>query len=201
MNRSIVLIVALRVGKLPQYTAAIGSTFPESARKEPTMAIVSPTARNVRVAAILAFLFVLAGCGTVTIDESNAAGIFDRFAKGDLQLDVGIGKVANNTRYGDQMYEAADKQDWARLAKVVIQANAGDDIGYYYLGLAAEGLGYLKAARIYYRHSIEASGDSRMPTKCMPEDPGMYTSHFYYNSVCAGIVLPRDAYAHLAALR
>jgi hypothetical protein len=52
-------------------------------------------------------------------------------------------------------YEAlVAAQDWTGLSKQVIEVNSADNLGWFFLGLSAEKLGYKQAAIIYYQKSI-----------------------------------------------
>lgn len=75
---------------------------------------------------------------------------------------------------------------WPELAALVITINYQDDLTLYYLGLAAEGLGYPAAAISYYRQSTYISGSS---LSCRHE-----------SGVCGGVVLPDAALARIEAL-
>jgi len=80
--------------------------------------------------------------------------------------------------------EAAGR--WPELAATVLQANYQDDLSLYYLGRAAEGLGYPGAASSYYRQSVRFSGSAG---SCQ-----------YQSRICGGVVLPRAAGMRLAAI-
>jgi len=75
---------------------------------------------------------------------------------------------------------------WPELAATVLQANYEDDLSLYYLGRAAEGLGYPGAAASYYRQSVRFSGSA---AACQ-----------YQSRICGGVVLPRAAGMRLAAI-
>ena len=81
-------------------------------------------------------------------------------------------------------YDAAAR--WPELAATVLQANYEDDLSLYYLGRAAEGLGYPGAAASYYRQSLRFSGTS---ASCQ-----------YLSRICGGVALPRAAGMRLAAI-
>lgn len=51
--------------------------------------------------------------------------------------------------------ELHDSGQWESLARVVLNDNYGDDLRWYYLGWAAEGIGLCDAARHYYDISME----------------------------------------------
>jgi hypothetical protein len=75
---------------------------------------------------------------------------------------------------------------WSDLAALVINAGFEDDLSLYYLGRAAEGLGYPAAADKYYRHSVALSGSA--------------ASCRHLSGVCGGVALPRAASSRLAAI-
>jgi hypothetical protein len=75
---------------------------------------------------------------------------------------------------------------WADLAALVISINYQDDLTLYYLGRAAEGLGYPAAAISYYRQSTYISGSA---LSCQ-----------HASGVCGGLVLPDAALARIEAL-
>jgi hypothetical protein len=64
---------------------------------------------------------------------------------------------------------------WPELAAAVLQANYEDDLSLYYLGRAAEGLGYPGAAASYYRQSLRFAGTSgscqNLSRMCGAADP------------------------------
>ena len=76
---------------------------------------------------------------------------------------------------------------WQSLAVTVVQNGYQDDLSLFYLGRAAEGLGFYAGAASYYRQSVEISGTS---LACQ------YTSHS-----CGGVVLPGAASMRLASVQ
>jgi hypothetical protein len=75
---------------------------------------------------------------------------------------------------------------WTDLALLVLRVNYEDDLTDYYLGEAAQEMGYHAAAASYYRQSIELS---RGPAACA-----------VYSRMCGGVSLPRAASSRLAML-
>lgn len=75
---------------------------------------------------------------------------------------------------------------WPELAVLVIGIGYQDDLSLYYLGRAAEGLGYPGAAASYYRQSTHVSGTS---LSCQQR-----------SGVCGGLILPRAALSRIAAI-
>jgi hypothetical protein len=74
---------------------------------------------------------------------------------------------------------------WPELAATVLEAGYEDDLSLYYLGRAAEGLGFPGAAASYYRQSLRLSGTS--------------ASCRYLSRICGGIEPSRATSARLAA--
>lgn len=138
----------------------------------------------------------VAGCFSMqTINEKNAPELFAQFSSGTLRLASGHSARGTNIFFADDMFSAARREDWTGLSKTVIEANSGDDLGYFYLGLSAEHLGYKDAARIYYKLSIDESVRQTLPTQCTR---GGRSS--YLDMECHGLELPQAAYVRLKGL-
>lgn len=75
---------------------------------------------------------------------------------------------------------------WPELAALVLRVRYQDDLSLYYLGRAADGLGYPGAAASYYRQSTYISGTS--------------LSCEHMSRVCGGLALPRAAMVRIAAI-
>ena len=75
---------------------------------------------------------------------------------------------------------------WQDLAVLVMGVGYEDDLSLYYLGRAAEGLGYRGAAARYYRQSTQLS---RTATSCQK-----------LSRLCGGVTLPRAAALRAAAV-
>ena len=50
-----------------------------------------------------------------------------------------------------------DKQDWRGLAQNVIRIGYEFDLSYYYLAVAAKGLGLQDSSKIYYKKALDLS--------------------------------------------
>jgi hypothetical protein len=72
------------------------------------------------------------------------------------------------------------------LAALVMRIGYQDDLSLYYLGRAAEGMGYRAAAQSYYRQSTQLSGTS---ISCQ-----------YLSRQCGGVALPQAALSRVAAI-
>jgi hypothetical protein len=75
---------------------------------------------------------------------------------------------------------------WSDLAVLVVQTGYQDDLSLYYLGRAADGLGYRNGALSYYRQSMQLSDTS---VSCRN------LSH-----LCGGLLLPTAASQRIAAI-
>ncbi len=75
---------------------------------------------------------------------------------------------------------------WPDLAVLVLRIGYQDDLSLYYLGRAAEGMGYLGAAASYYQQSTRLAGTS--------------ISCEHLSRLCGGVALPNAASLRLAAV-
>jgi hypothetical protein len=80
-----------------------------------------------------------------------------------------------------------ETRGWGELAVLVMQTGYTDDLTYFYLGRAAEGLGYREAAKTYYQISARLSAAG---LACIKENPDL----------CNGQRLPAAAEARLTEL-
>ncbi len=88
----------------------------------------------------------------------------------------------------NQLYTAGD---WRHLATQVMSIGYQNDLGYYYLGRSAEGLGAPRSALIYYRKAgaVAARPDSQFKRDAGGQD------------ICNGLRFPRDLYPRIQAVR
>lgn len=78
-----------------------------------------------------------------------------------------------------------DSGEWETLARVILNDKYGDNLGWYYLGMAAEGMALCDTAVHYYKISKERS--ERFITRCL-------------YPACAGIKLPDALDARFSAV-
>lgn len=119
------------------------------------------------------------------------------FAAGKLRLpNDGDSATLSNAQAGSIMSAAAASHDGQVLSKAAIQSASGNDLGYYYLGVAAQDSGNINAARTYYQLSLLHSETDNPPAVCSPR-------HWdtYQRDLCHGILLPNSAAHALDALR
>jgi len=143
--------------------------------------------------AIAASVLATAGCNVVSVgiqDPAQKAEAMRAFHAGEAQMNCGRGLDCavywNEARKPASRLAVAHR--WNDVADVVLGAGYDQDLTWFYLGLAADNLGYAQAARVYYdtavRRSLYGSGYA-----CVAA--GMNT--------CDGVRLPDDAQKLLAA--
>jgi len=129
---------------------------------------------------------LLAGCSTPSAPSVNVDEAMLLVQVGRPVLRCRADCLAAWRAAAPQAEQDLARQRWRDLAESLIRVNYQDDLTLYYLGRAAEGLGYPKAAASYYRQSMEFSGTSG--------------SCAYLSRQCGGVTLPRDAALRLATL-
>lgn len=77
----------------------------------------------------------------------------ERFKLGEALLECDHCALGFRNRL-DEMQRLHSAGDWERLARVVLDVGYAQDISWYYLGAAAEGLGLVEPARRYYRQAV-----------------------------------------------
>jgi hypothetical protein len=83
---------------------------------------------------------------------------------------------------------------WQDLALLVMQIGYMNDLTYYYLGRAAENLGYLQAAQRYYRIAERLSVTQM---SCHASEVGVEQMFGNRINVCDGYAFPDALYPHL----
>jgi len=117
---------------------------------------------------------------------------YEAFSSGDLRLPA---TATPNAGGAAIMSTEAATHDSQGLAKTTAQAGAGNDLGYYYLGVAAQDAGNAAAARTYYQLSLQHSQTNNPPSVCSPRH-----KETYQPDLCHGIILPSRASRALASL-
>ncbi len=143
--------------------------------------------RHVR-AIVLAF--GLAGCSTSVgfhsqADRDAALATF-RNGQASLACGNGLGCALGWTPVRPAAERFAQSEQWDNLAEVVLAQGYDIDLTWFYLGLAAEGLGYNDAARVYYQTSMRRTTVGGL-SACGGD-------------LCGPVVLPDDAQRMLAQL-
>jgi hypothetical protein len=133
--------------------------------------------------ASMALAIWMAGCtaNTVTLNDNEQAIALASLKSGSTRLMCQTPACAGVFGYNLQLLRArASSADWIGLAAQVQKINYRSDLGYYYLGLAAEELGVPAAALPYYQASVEIS---RAGLGCAGP----------IGDLCNGIILPQAA--------
>jgi hypothetical protein len=124
----------------------------------------------------LSFVAAIFFAATAQAQTPKDPSLDEGFYTGELKLSYSIfGKGASG---GAELRKMHDAGQWAPLVKAVVEKKFVVDTYYYYLGRAAEELGYPAAAVKYYDAVINASN--------------METCTGIINN-CAGFTFPRDA--------
>lgn len=135
---------------------------------------------------LMAFaLFAVAGCVAQPAEIATTEAVA-RLRTGETLLTCRDACLAAWQRAQPQAVQLAAAGSWADLAALVLGVNYQDDLTLFYLGQAAEGLGYPGAAASFYRQSTYLSGTA--------------ASCGYASRLCAGLDLPGVAYRRLAAI-
>jgi outer membrane protein OmpA-like peptidoglycan-associated protein len=130
-----------------------------------------------RISCIVVLSFNLFGCTTnpakdLTGEIVDVSNVISKLKKGELRLTCRSLGCALSSDY-PKMYKLFTNGLWTDLALEVARVGFETDVSYYYFGKVAENLGYLDAAKVYYKLS---------PT----------TMH-HCPSSCNGLVFPQDA--------
>ncbi len=99
--------------------------------------------------------FWLSGCMSLP-SKVTRSNLNDAFRNGDIRLDCMFlcsGKFGANLQDIHQLYLL---ERWHDLSTKVLEIGFNQDLAYFYLGRAAEGIGEFKAAEIYYLLSQSA---------------------------------------------
>jgi hypothetical protein len=125
---------------------------------------------------------------------------------GAVMLDCGPPCQSASITQRSQALMLYNSGQWQSLAMLIMQTRYGDDLTWFYLGRAADSLGYYSAAQHYYIMSttLSASGPA-----CASEVPqavqaisnllsGLLTPGSSASNVCNGVALPAQAQMALA---
>ena len=116
---------------------------------------------------------------------------FDAFRGGNISLPMGTLEAAEWALYRDAAYDHLAAGEWRELADLIQRKGINNDLNWYYLGRAAEGLGEVDLARQYYQHSIEHSNSDKTSHRCQGA----------LISLCDGFEFPDVTLARLAQLQ
>jgi len=136
-------------------------------------------------------VLALAGCAA---QQTNGRPDFDKqlwaqFTAGTAVLDCEAQCSSDYVHRQRDIWTRYDAQDWRGLALAVLHTGWHRDITYFFLGAAAQGLGYFEAADRYYRTSGSLASGARAMDKC---------ASIY--ELCGPLSLPQDIYPRLTAV-
>lgn len=109
-----------------------------------------------------------------------ASTAVEQFRQGDARLTC-AGCASQFQARRDSLRRFYRDKAWENLAREVLETNFKQDIAWFYLGAAAQGLGQTEAAREYYERAVKQAG--KPDTHCQDTDP----------ELCHGIRLPEAA--------
>jgi Trypsin-like peptidase domain len=138
-------------------------------------------------------LFLLTGCASTVVDATDQATIarFDAFKSGNVVLPMGTLEAAEWTINRQPAYNLLAAGRWRELADLVQRKGINNDLAWYYLGRAAEGLSYVELARNYYQLSLDRTKSDKYSHRCQGK----------VMSMCDGFDFPDVAQARLASLQ
>jgi hypothetical protein len=115
------------------------------------------TIRSIALSASV--LLLLAGCSNKydSITPEIQAKMMADLQAGNLTLDCGPKCTFTWLAQAPQVHQLDLAEKWQDLAVKVQQIGYGSDLAYYYMGQAAQGLGYHQAAITYYSTSLGIS--------------------------------------------
>lgn len=116
---------------------------------------------------------------------------YDAFKSGNVTLKMGTIEAAEWTLFRDAAYELLAGGHWRELADLIQRKGINNDLAWYYLGRAAEGVGDNSLARTYYERSIERTKSDKYSQRCKGA----------VMSTCDGFDFPDVAQTRLSALQ
>jgi S1-C subfamily serine protease len=147
----------------------------------------------VRFVSIVLISVVAAACASTSVDTKDQATVarFDAFKSGNIVLPMGTLEAADWTINRQNAYDLLAAGHWRGLADLVQRKGINNDLAWYYLGRAAEGLGDVELARTYYQRSLDRTKSGKYSHSCRGK----------VMSMCDGFDFPDVAQARLASLQ
>ncbi|MCE9520802.1 MAG: serine protease [Alphaproteobacteria bacterium] len=138
-------------------------------------------------------MFLLAACASTTVDVTDAATTarLEAFKSGNVVLPMGTIEAADWTLNRQAAYNLLAAGKWRELADLVQRKGINNDLNWYYLGRAAEGLGEIELARGFYQRSIERTRSEKYSHRCQGK----------VVSMCDGFDFPDVTQTRLGALK
>lgn len=144
------------------------------------------------IIAVIALL-TLSACASTAVDATDAAtsARYDAFKSANIQLPMGTIEAADWTINRQTAYNLLGAGRWRELADLVQRKGINNDLNWYYLGRAAEGLSEIELARVYYQRSVERTRSDKYSHRCQGK----------VISLCDGFDFPDVAQTRLGALK
>ena len=149
--------------------------------------------RLVRFVFVIPALLALGACASTTIDTADQATVarHEAFKSANVNLPMGTLEAAEWTINRENAYNLLAAGKWRELADLVQRKGINNDLAWYYLGRAAEGVGDVELARKYYQRSLERTRSGKYSAGCQGK----------LMSMCDGFDFPDVAQARLASLQ
>ena len=125
-----------------------------------------------------------------TTDQATVAR-HDAFKTGNVVLPMGTLEAAEWTINREAAYNLLAASRWRELADLIQRKGINNDLNWYYLGRAAEGVGESELARKYYERSVEKTNSDKYSHRCKGK----------VISTCDGFDFPDVAQTRLASLQ
>jgi hypothetical protein len=147
----------------------------------------------VRFVSFVLISVLLAGCASTSVDTKDQATVarFDAFKSGNITLPMGTIEAAEWTINRQNAYDLLAAGHWRGLADLVQRKGINNDLAWYYLGRAAEGLGETELARTYYQRSLDRTKSGKYSHSCQGK----------VISMCDGFDFPDVAQTRLSSLQ
>ncbi len=146
-----------------------------------------------RIFFVVIGLLLLTGCASTDVDTADSATSerFQAFKTGNVILPMGTLEAADWTINRQAAYSLLAAGRWRELADLVQRKGINNDLAWYYLGRAAEGLGEADLARSYYQKSVDRTQSDKYSQRCQGK----------VVSLCDGFDFPDVAQARLSSLQ
>jgi hypothetical protein len=139
---------------------------------------------TVKIKALILTIFISA-CFSVSLANDK----YSEFTKGEVFFDCEISCSVEYAWKSSHLKFLYESQAWNKLSEEILHIGMLEDESYFYLGKAAEGLGYIDAAKSYYLRSIAATNADM---SCGGEG---------WENLCEGFEFPKDAQVALSQLK
>ena len=123
-----------------------------------------------KTVAVFLVMAALGSCAAenenISTDSNLAQALTEEFLEGKTVLTCAVPCAFRHGNNRVKIHNFYKLEQWGELAEITLRHGSREDSSYYYLGRAAEGLGFNKAAKIYYKNAI----NERYKCKSYPFD-------------------------------